>query len=255
MIEQGYIKLHRSLLSWEWYDDPNTFRLFLHLLLTVNYEDKEWHGMTIKRGQRVCSHAKLAAETKLSVKSVRTALNHLKRTGEVAYQVTPQYGLVTVNNYCKFQELAQEEAYDGQTTGTQAADKGQQCKKDKKDKKEKNIPPISPTGDKKSKTPKNDALERKKEAKKEKTAKFDIFWAAYPKKTAKPTALNAFLKIDPSEELLETMLAAIKRQQVSEQWSRDNGQYIPYPATWLNQRRWEDEEKKASGKGSKYQWL
>lgn len=232
MIEQGYIKLHRSLLSWEWYDDPNTFRLFLHLLLTVNYEDKEWHGMTIKRGQRVCSHAKLAAETKLSVKSVRTALNHLKRTGEVAYQVTPQYGLVTVNNYCKFQELAQEEAYDGQTTGTQAADKGQQCKKDKK---EKNIPPISPTGD-------VEAL-------------FEKFWGAYPRHTAKAEARKAFVKLSPNSDLLETMLAAVKRQQGSEQWSRDNGQYIPYPATWLNQRRWEDEEKKASGKGSKYQWL
>lgn len=110
------------------------------------------------------------------------------------------------------------------------------------------IPPKSPTGDKKSKTPKNDALERKKEAKKEKTAKFDIFWAAYPKKTAKPAALNAFLKIDPSEELLETMLAAIKRQQVSEQWSRENGKYIPYPATWLNQQRWGDEIEPAKPK-------
>ena len=59
-MNSGYVKIYRSLLKWEWYDDVNTCRLFLHLLLTVNYTDGQWHGMTIKAGSRVCSIRKLS---------------------------------------------------------------------------------------------------------------------------------------------------------------------------------------------------
>ena len=69
MLENGFVKLHRSLLKWEWYDDLNTFKLFMHLLLTVNYYDRQWRGKTVKRGSRITSYAILAKETKLSVKS------------------------------------------------------------------------------------------------------------------------------------------------------------------------------------------
>lgn len=72
---------------------------------------------------------------------------------------------------------------------------------------------------------------------------FDRFWAVYPRHTAKATALKAFEKIDPDEELLDRMVAAVDRQKQTSQWQENNGQYIPYPATWLNQRRWEDEVK------------
>ena len=47
MLENGFVKLHRSLLKWEWYDDLNTFKLFMHLLLTVNYYDRQWRGKTL----------------------------------------------------------------------------------------------------------------------------------------------------------------------------------------------------------------
>ena len=60
MLENGFVKLHRSLLKWEWYDDLNTFKLFMHLLLTVNYYDSKWHGVMIKRGSRAISRNKLA---------------------------------------------------------------------------------------------------------------------------------------------------------------------------------------------------
>ena len=70
---------------------------------------------------------------------------------------------------------------------------------------------------------------------------FDRFWAAYPRHVAKQEALKRFEKLNPSEELLETMLKAIEKQKGSDQWTRDNGQYIPYPSSWLNQSRWEDE--------------
>ncbi len=71
--------------------------------------------------------------------------------------------------------------------------------------------------------------------------RFAEFWKAYPKKVGKEAARKAFKKIKPTADLLQRMLEAIKEQKASDQWKRDNGQYIPNPATWLNQGRWEDE--------------
>lgn len=73
-------------------------------------------------------------------------------------------------------------------------------------------------------------------------ADFDRFWAAYPKKKSKADAQKAFEKLAPGEELLSRMLSALEQQKQSGDWQREGGQYIPYPASWLNGRRWEDEE-------------
>ena len=70
---------------------------------------------------------------------------------------------------------------------------------------------------------------------------FDRFWSAYPRKVAKPAAIKQFKAIDPDEETLQKMLSAIEKNKRSEQWQKDGGQFIPYPATWLHQRRWEDQ--------------
>lgn len=67
---------------------------------------------------------------------------------------------------------------------------------------------------------------------------FDMFWSAYPKKVGKKSAKKAFDKVQVPVEALVT---AIKRQKCSAQWSKDGGQFIPNPSTWLNQERWEDE--------------
>lgn len=78
---------------------------------------------------------------------------------------------------------------------------------------------------------------------------FDTFWDEYPNRKGKPKAREAFKKAI-KKTTLETMLSAIQKQKHSSQWTRDNGQYIPYPATWLNQERWEDEvDTNGSGTG------
>ena len=69
---------------------------------------------------------------------------------------------------------------------------------------------------------------------------FEIFWAAYPKKTSKPAATKAWAKLKPNEETVRTMLAAIEEAKKTTDWQKDGGKYVPYPATWLNNRRWED---------------
>jgi DNA-binding transcriptional regulator YhcF (GntR family) len=103
MITNGFISLHRSLLKWEWYDDINTTRLFIHLLLTVNHYDEKWHGIEIKRGQRVLSIQKLASEIQLTIQQTKTALQHLKSTNEITSVTSPQNTIITILQYDKYQ--------------------------------------------------------------------------------------------------------------------------------------------------------
>jgi hypothetical protein len=70
---------------------------------------------------------------------------------------------------------------------------------------------------------------------------FGSFWSVYPRKVAKGAARKAWDRLKPPAALVDRMLAAIARQLKSDQWQRDGGQFIPHPATWLNQSRWEDE--------------
>lgn len=104
-FDNGYIKLYRSVLKWEWYDDPNTFRVFIYLLLAANWEDKRWHGLTIHRGEVITTLPKLAKSVGITVQSVRTALEHLKSTGEITVKSTNRGRVITVENYEKFQVL------------------------------------------------------------------------------------------------------------------------------------------------------
>jgi DNA-binding transcriptional regulator YhcF (GntR family) len=140
VLKNGYIKLYRSLASWEWYDDVNTKATFIHMLLKANVDDVEWRGITIKRGSFVSSMAKLAKEIGISEKQVRVAISHLERTNEVAKCSTKKYTVFTVNNYDKFQARANTRADKGQTKGEQRANRWQQNKKERESiKKEKEI--------------------------------------------------------------------------------------------------------------------
>jgi len=71
--------------------------------------------------------------------------------------------------------------------------------------------------------------------------RFNKFWINYPKKRKKGSAKKVWLRIKPGEELLKKMLAKIMESKRSKDWQKDNGQFIPYPATWLNGECWEDE--------------
>lgn len=92
----NYIKVSRSLLDWCWYHDVNTCRLFIHMLLRVNWKKGYFGEEVIERGSFVSSISKLSAETGLSEREVRTALEHLKKTGEVTCNRHAKYSVYTV---------------------------------------------------------------------------------------------------------------------------------------------------------------
>ena len=98
-----YIKLSRNILNWEWYENINTCRLFIHMLLKANWKDGKFEGKVIPRGSFVSSLPKLAEETALTIREVRTAITHLKLTGELTCKSYSKYTVFTVKNYCLYQ--------------------------------------------------------------------------------------------------------------------------------------------------------
>lgn len=103
-MKQGWVKLHRQLIEWEWYSDINTSRLFIHCLLRANHKDTKWRGQDIKRGQFITSLDTLSNETGLTISQIRTSLKKLKSTDEIASLSQARSRVITVVKYDCYQE-------------------------------------------------------------------------------------------------------------------------------------------------------
>ena len=126
------------------------------------------------------------------------------------------------------QSVSTLEANDKQAPSKTEAEEGSRKKEVGSRIKEESIPPVSPPLG----------------------AGFEEFWAAYPRKVGKQAAWKAWSKLKPSAELTKAILAAVEYQCNCPQWQKDGGQYIPNPATWLNQGRWEDKLPAGTPKGA-----
>jgi hypothetical protein len=217
-MSTGWVKLHRQLLDWEWYNDVNTTRVFLHLLLVANHKDNNWRGIEIKRGQRLTSISSLASETHLSIKNIRTSIKRLKSTNEVASHSTAQHTVFTMVNYDLYQDEASEVASKGQAKGKQRATNN-------------NV--------------KNDNNENKEIL----SLVNDVFahwWNLYPssRRKNKGGCLTKFkakckgLTEDQIIELVDKMSADVAKR-VKE---IDDIKYLPTTEPYINQERWMDEE-------------
>ena len=102
-MSTGWIKLHRQLLDWEWYDDTNTKCLFLHCLLRANHSDTEWRGHKLKRGQFLTSVETLTREIGLTTSQVRTSMKKLISTNEIASKSQARSTVITVVGYDSYQ--------------------------------------------------------------------------------------------------------------------------------------------------------
>lgn len=105
MSRRGFIKLDRKLLDWRWYHDANTMRVFVHLLLIASIKDYEFEGHKVKRGEVVTSYESLALTLKMTIQNVRTAISHLKLTGEVTSRIYPKYQVISIKNYNSYQAV------------------------------------------------------------------------------------------------------------------------------------------------------
>ena len=81
---------------------------------------------------------------------------------------------------------------------------------------------------------------------------FASFWSAFPNKKAKADAIKAWSKLKPSEALQASILKALEIQGQGEDWTKEGGRFIPHPATWINARRWEDEDTSATAASERF---
>jgi TusA-related sulfurtransferase len=104
MIEHdGWIKLHRKTLKWEWYSDANVFRVFMHLLLTASHLKRRYRGRDLPAGSVVTGRNALAEACGLSVQKVRTALDKLQSTGEITITTTAHYSIISILKWDDYQ--------------------------------------------------------------------------------------------------------------------------------------------------------
>ena len=266
MENKGFIKLYRQMLGWGWYTDTATKCVFLHLLLLAAWEEGSYREVRLAPGQAVISIRELAAQTGVSVQSVRTALRHLKATGEITQEPRGKYSVFTIQNYALYQG------------GGAGASRGAAQRKHTPD-----TDPIIKNPRKKDTLPGEGTLDGGEragggdagalggdagaEGRGAETLAgadggrgagtltaagaeaggpaeprgFAAFWEAYPRKRAKADALRAWKALSPSKALQGRMLSALESQKAGADWQREGGRFVPYPGAWLRGRRWEDE--------------
>lgn len=100
----GWIKIHRSILDWEWWDKPEMVVLFLYMLSSANVEETIWHGKVIKKGQFVTSLSSIERDNpKLTRKIIRTCLKRFQESGEISIESTNSHSVITI---CKYEEYS-----------------------------------------------------------------------------------------------------------------------------------------------------
>ncbi len=229
----GYVKVYRKALeSPELAGDAVSLGLFVTLLLLARWRPGSYKREPLQAGQLAVTLQALCKQTGLSMKQVRTRLEAWHEAGTIkANQRANRYHVITICNYEQYQARCESKGQtEGQTKGKPRANQGQT---------DSLKAPVSghPWGSKK---------ERRKEGRNPLAPSvlargFEGFWEGYPKKRSKGQAEKAWRKLAPSSELCERITAALEAAKSSPEWRKDAGQFIPYPATWLNSRGWEDE--------------
>ena len=105
MTNRGFVKLPRNLLDWRWYGNNNTRLVYFDLLLRAEWSEREFLGITLKRGQVAVTVSALAANNHLTIQQTKTALNNLKSTGEITINATTKFSVITLNFYDELQEI------------------------------------------------------------------------------------------------------------------------------------------------------
>lgn len=135
-MDNGFIKLHRKIVDWEWYTDVPVRVLFEHLLLKANFKETNWRGEVVKPGQVFTGRKQLAMETGLSEQQVRTALEKLESTGEATSKTTNRYSVIDLKNWNKYNDSNQQitiTATNNQPTDNQQITTSNNVKKEKKE--------------------------------------------------------------------------------------------------------------------------
>lgn len=210
-MDGNYIKLSRGLLEWEWYTDINTTRLFIHMLLKANWKDGNFKGTTVPRGSFVSSIGKLSGETWLTEREIRTAISHLKKTGEVTSKTTNKFTVFTVVKYDLYQ--TNDRQNDRQETGNRQPNDilTTTIEEKKEGKKGRNTPPISPV------------------------EQFEDFVTAYPKACTRYLAETEYCNAVAAGVPEEDLITAAQNYAVACRKKKTPVRYIKNPENFLKE--------------------
>jgi len=152
-IMSGWIKLHRQLMEWEWYQDSNMVHLYLHMLMKANREPRKWKGVMVEAGQFIAGRETLSFDTGISVQTIRTCIARLQESGLLTSKPTNKYTLFTlvkwgsvVNGDDITNQQTNQQSTNNQPTTNQQLTTNKNIEKDKKDKNKKNTTPQTPQG-------------------------------------------------------------------------------------------------------------
>lgn len=95
----GFVKLPNDLTEWAWFDDNNTLAVYVRLILSAAWKDREYKNIHLKRGQTVTTIPQLAEQSSLTVQQVRTVIDRLKSTGKITVERTPKFSIITLIEY------------------------------------------------------------------------------------------------------------------------------------------------------------
>lgn len=189
------------------------FKIWFYIVNKVNHKDNK----LFKRGTNFITYKEIEVATKATHSQVDKFIRWSKQTTMLTTRKTTRGMVVKVLNYAFFQDLKN---YTDDTV-KDTPDDTQTIRRRFKD----------DTINKNGKNGNND-----------KKNTFDQFYFAYPRKVQKSVALKSWIKLNPDNSLLEVILKDIAKKKKTDQWKKDNGKFIQYPATYLNQKRWEDED-------------
>ena len=230
-MHRGYIKIHRKIQDSFIYKDSKALHLWIHLILEANHKDREFifnnKKQICKRGQLIAGRQSLALETRISSSRVYRILKMLESEHLIEQQKTNKFTIITLLEYRKYQgDIGNVEHQTEQQLNNQRTTTEQPVNTNNNVNTLKNVNNVNTT------TAKADKPKSKIEQ------DFDTFWSVYPKKKSRHDAFRAWQKAKPS---IIIVLTALNWQKASVDWLKDNGQYIPYPATYINRGGYLDE--------------
>jgi hypothetical protein len=218
----GFIKIHRKICKWEWYQDANTFRLFVHLLLNANHKKLKWQGNEIDRGQLITGLNSLSNDLGLSVQQIRTSISKLKSTSEITVNPTNKFSLITLINYDSYQS---KEVFETGKPTSQPTDEQQTG----------NNQSTTNNNGNNNKNVKNKELPKILVEQKPDDSEFDRFWEIYDKNVNRDKCRPKFRKLNKSDvaKIFETLPAYVD--------ATPEKQFRKAPLVYLNNSCWNDE--------------
>jgi len=233
-LKEGWIALHRSMRKNPRYKNSAWVHVWVELLLSATHARKEviFKGkrITLEPGQLLTGRKLIMRNTGLNEYKIERILKVLQNEQQITQQTSNINRLITISNWKSYQEIAQVTAQRAHNECTTSAQR-----------------PHTYNNDNNVENDNNEERERGA------LRLFDEFWKEYPKKRGKDAAERIWIrrKLDPTALVI---MAALQKQKNSRDWRKNDGEFIPNPATWLNQGRWKDEILEKKRPVDRHEW-